>query len=47
MSCQYVHQTRSDKLSDHSALTLRLDLAAPQALAVGDPAADDEPGTLF
>jgi exodeoxyribonuclease-3 len=45
--CQYDHQPRADKLSDHSALTLHLDLAAPQALAVGDPAAADEPDTLF
>ncbi len=46
-SCQYVHQPRSGKLSDHSALTLHLDLAASQALAVGDPAAAGEPETLF
>jgi exodeoxyribonuclease-3 len=46
-SCQYLHQPRADKLSDHSALALHLDLAAPQALAVGDPAAAGEPDTLF
>jgi exodeoxyribonuclease III len=46
-SCQYVHQPRSDKLSDHSALALHLDLAAPQALSVADPAAAGEPDTLF
>jgi exodeoxyribonuclease-3 len=46
-SCQYVHQPRSDKLSDHSALTLHLDLAAPQGLDVDDPAAVGEPDTLF
>jgi exodeoxyribonuclease-3 len=46
-SCQYVHQPRSDKLSDHSALTLHLDLAASQELVVSDPAAPDEPDTLF
>jgi len=46
-ACQYVHQPRLDKLSDHSALTMRLDLAAPQPLAVGDPTAAQEPGTLF
>jgi len=46
-SCQYDHQPRSDKLSDHSALTLHLDLPAPQALDVGDPTATDEPDTLF
>jgi len=47
ISCQYDHQPRSGKLSDHSALTLHLDLAAPQALATGDPAAADKPATLF
>jgi exodeoxyribonuclease-3 len=47
VSCQYVHQPRTDKLSDHSALTLHLDLAAPEALDVSDPAAADEPDTLF
>jgi exodeoxyribonuclease-3 len=47
VSCQYIHQPRTDKLSDHSALTLHLDLAAPKALDVGDPAAADEPDTLF
>jgi exodeoxyribonuclease III len=46
-SCQYVHQPRSDKLSDHSALTLHLDLAAPEVLAVGDPTATHEPDTFF
>jgi exodeoxyribonuclease III len=46
-SCQYVHQPRSDKLSDHSALALYLDLAAPQILAVGNPTVTDEPDTLF
>lgn len=46
-SCQYVHQPRSDKLSDHSALTLNFDLAAPRALAVSDLAAAAEPDTLF
>jgi exodeoxyribonuclease-3 len=47
VSCEYVHQPRADKLSDHSALTLRLGLAAPQALAVRNPAVPDETGTLF
>jgi exodeoxyribonuclease-3 len=46
-SCHYVHQPRFDKLSDHSALALHLDLPAPQALAVGNPAAASEPDTLF
>jgi exodeoxyribonuclease III len=46
-SCQYIHQPRADRLSDHSALTMHLDLAAPQELAVGDAAVANEPGTLF
>jgi exodeoxyribonuclease III len=46
-SCRYIHQPRTDKLSDHSALALHLDLAAPQALDVGDPTVADEPDTLF
>jgi len=46
-SCEYVHQPRADKLSDHSALVLRLALAGPEALAVSDPASAGEPGTLF
>ncbi len=46
-SCQYLHEPRSHKLSDHAALTLHLDLAAPEALAVTDPTAVGEPATLF
>jgi exodeoxyribonuclease III len=47
ISCEYLHAPRADKLSDHSALTLRLDLTPPETLPVGDPAAADEPPTLF
>jgi exodeoxyribonuclease III len=46
-SCEYLHQPRADRLSDHSALTLRLDLASPGVLPVSDPAAAAEPPTLF
>ena len=44
--CLYLHQPRQDKLSDHSALTMRLSLAPSQALPVSDPAAATEPATL-
>ena len=45
--CGYLHQPREQKLSDHSALTLRFNLAPPQTLPVSDPAATAEPATLF
>ena len=45
--CGYLHQPREQKLSDHSALTLRFNLAPPQTLPVSDPAAVSEPATLF
>jgi exodeoxyribonuclease III len=45
--CHYLHQPRQDKLSDHSALTVRFNLAPPQTLPVSDPAAPAEPATLF
>jgi exodeoxyribonuclease-3 len=46
-SCRYVHQPRMGSLFDHSALTMHLDLAAPDELPVGDPAAARQPTTLF
>jgi exodeoxyribonuclease III len=45
--CRYLHQPRQDKLSDHSALTMRLSLAPSQALPVSVPATATEPATLF
>ncbi len=45
--CLYLHQPRQDKLSDHSALTIRFSLIPPQPLPVSDPAAESEPATLF
>jgi exodeoxyribonuclease-3 len=45
--CGYVHQPREEKLSDHSALTMRFDLAPPEALPVSDPVTATEPPTLF
>ena len=45
--CGYLDEPREQKLSDHSALTLRFNLAPPQTLPVSDPAAVTEPATLF
>jgi exodeoxyribonuclease-3 len=46
-SCRYVHEPRTDGLSDHSALTADLTAQPPPALAVSDPAAAAAPATLF
>lgn len=46
-ACDYIHQPRLDKLSDHSALSARL-LADPgERLITSDPAAANAPPTLF
>lgn len=45
--CAYLHQPRLDRLSDHSALTVRLTLDPGERLITSDPAAADEPPTLF
>jgi exodeoxyribonuclease-3 len=45
--CDYVHQPRHDRLSDHSALAVRLALPAPAAPATGDPRTATTPDTLF
>lgn len=46
VGCSYVHATREDGLSDHSALSLQLDLAHTLGeLAVHSPGKD--PGALF
>jgi exodeoxyribonuclease III len=45
--CQYLHQPRHDKLSDHSALTIGFSLPPPQPLPVSDPGDAAEPATLF
>jgi exodeoxyribonuclease-3 len=45
--CAYVHQPRKDRLSDHSALTARLNLETSPALLVSDPVAAVTPATLF
>lgn len=43
--CSYVHEPRTmdDRLTDHSALTVRLEVAAAAALPVTAPARDPEP----
>jgi len=46
-ACGYLHQPREDKLSDHSALTLHLDLAPPTALRISDPVTVTARQTLF
>jgi exodeoxyribonuclease III len=47
VACHYLHQPRHDRLSDHSALTVRLTLPPPPPLLTSDPAAAAEPATLF
>lgn len=46
-ACGYLHKPREEKLSDHSALTMRLTLPPPQALPVSNPVTTTEPQTLF
>ena len=41
--CDYLHQTRHDKLTDHSALTAQLAIEPPELLPCTPPAA----ATLF
>jgi len=45
--CEYVHDPRHDRLSDHSALTIRLAVALPPPLPISDPVAASAPDTLF
>jgi exodeoxyribonuclease III len=45
--CAYLHEPRSLRLSDHSALTLRLRVIPPARLVVSDPAASPAPPSLF
>lgn len=46
-SCGYLHEPRTDGLSDHSALTACLTLQPPPALIVSDPLTAAAPATLF
>lgn len=45
--CGYDHTPRIEKLSDHSALTMRLDLTAPTELPITNPATTTAEPTLF
>lgn len=47
VSCDYLHQTRVDRLSDHSALSVRLAIEPSQPLIASAPAAASAPPTLF
>jgi exodeoxyribonuclease III len=47
LACDYIHQPRLDRLSDHSALSLRLAVDPGETLITSDPAAASEPPTLF
>jgi exodeoxyribonuclease-3 len=45
--CAYLHEPRRLRLSDHSALTLRLRVRRPARLVVSDPAVSPAPPSLF
>lgn len=47
LACDYLHETRINRLSDHSGLTVRLALEAPAALLTSDPASATTPPMLF
>ena len=45
--CEYLHEPRHDRFSDHSALTATFTLQPPAALAVSSPVTAVTPATLF
>ncbi len=45
--CAYLHEPRSLRLTDHSALSLRLRVSRPARLVVCDPAVSPAPPSLF
>ncbi|MGH8966625.1 MAG: hypothetical protein ACRDXB_15045 [Actinomycetes bacterium] len=47
LACDYIHLPRSNRLSDHSALSVRLAVNPGQSLLTSDPAAAGAPPTLF
>ncbi|MFI6694967.1 endonuclease/exonuclease/phosphatase family protein [Streptomyces sp. NPDC050433] len=47
IACDYVHEPRTARLTDHSALSLQLAVTPLQPLLVSDPTATPEPETLF
>jgi exodeoxyribonuclease III len=46
-TCEYLHEPRHDRLSDHSALAAGFTVQSPAALAVTSPVTAAEPATLF
>jgi exodeoxyribonuclease-3 len=40
-SCAYLHETREQRLTDHAAVTLKLDVGRVARLETGNPTADD------
>jgi exodeoxyribonuclease-3 len=47
IACDYLHEPRLDRLSDHSALSARLAIDPGERLITSDPTAAQEPPTLF
>ena len=47
VSCDYLHQARVDRLSDHSALSVRLAIEPSEPLITSAPATAGAPPTLF
>lgn len=47
LACEYVHQPRVDRLSDHSALSVCLGIDPGEPLITSDPATAGTPPTLF
>lgn len=45
--CEYLHEPRTSRLSDHSGLTVRLAVEPSAALLTSDPANATTPATLF
>ena len=46
-ACEYLHEPRHDRLSDHSALAAAFTLQPPAALATSSPVTAVTPATLF
>jgi exodeoxyribonuclease-3 len=46
-ACDYLHEPRTARLSDHSALTMSLALAPPALLPTADPVTSSQPPALF
>lgn len=46
-ACEYLHEPRVSGLSDHSALTTKLNVSTPAELPVSDAATAGAPATLF